>query len=306
MLLSQLETFATVARVASFTRAAADLNLSQPAVTQHVAALETELGCKLFDRKGRTVSLTPAGEKLLACQRKVGGALAELRQELAGLRGGAAGRLAVGAGLTICIFTLPALLAAYRQQHPHVDLHVRSGRTQEVLRMVLEEQVDLGLVTSPVRHRLLDTVPLYRDRMLVIARPDHPLARRGAEVEPAALGACRLILFERGSGFRTYLEEVFESHGVLLRPDMELDSIEAIKEMVNAGLGISVVPEMAVARELASGTLVSLTLHGWPPMERTTSMIIRRAHGPRAPAVQAFADLVQESFTKAERWPQGE
>jgi DNA-binding transcriptional LysR family regulator len=301
MLLSQLETFAAVARLGSFTRAAADLNLSQPAVTQHIASLEAEFESRLFDRKGRTVSLTPAGEKLLACQRKVGGALAELRHELAAIRGGTTGRLAVGAGLTICIFTLPALLAAFREQYPHVDLHVRSGRTPEILRMVLEEQVDLGLVTSPVRHRSVETIPLYRDRMLVIARPDHPLAHRGPEIDPAALGACRLILFERGSGFRTYLEEVFESRGVLLRPDMELDSIEAIKEMVQAGLGISVVPEMAVVRELAAGTLVSLTLAGWPPMERTTSMIIRRSPGARAPAVQAFADLVQERFARAER-----
>lgn len=301
MLLSQLETFATVARLGSFTRAAADLNLSQPAVTQHIASLEAELECRLFDRKGRTVSVTPAGERLLACQRKVGGALAELRQDLAAVRGGTAGRLAVGAGLTICIFTLPALLAAYREQYPHVDLHVRSGRTPEVLRMVLEEQVDLGLVTSPVRHRALETIPLYRDRMLVIARPDHPLAGLGPEVEPAALGAHRLILFERGSGFRTYLEEVFESRGVLLRPDMELDSIEAIKEMVQAGLGISVVPEMAVARELAAGTLTSLPLTGWPPMERTTSMIIRRSPGARPPAVQAFVSLVEKRFAGAKR-----
>jgi DNA-binding transcriptional LysR family regulator len=297
VLLAHLETFAKVAERLSFTRAAVELNLSQPAVTQHVAALEEALDCKLLERGGRTVALTSAGEKVLAAHRRIQSALAELRHELAGIRGGSAGRIAVGAGLTICIFTLPELLAEYRRMHPAVEVHLRSGRTQEVLNMVLGDQVDVGLVTSPVRHRLVETVPLYRDRMVVIAPPDHPLACAQGPADPAALAGQRLILFERGSGFRAYLEELFESRGVLLQPDMELDSIEAIKEMVLAGLGVSVVPEMAVRRELASGSLVSVELGRWPRMERTTSLIVRRGQ-PGRPAVQAFAELVRGYYGK--------
>lgn len=296
MMLSHLETFATVAQHRSFTRAATALHLSQPAVTQHIAALEEQLGCRLFERLGREVRLTTEGERLMTCHRRIQAAVAELRQELDEMRSGSVGRLSVGAGLTICIFTLPAVLAEYRSLHPGVELHVRSGRTREILQLLLDQQIDLGLVTSPVRHRTVETIPLYRDRMVVVARADHPLAEAASPVDAAALGPHRLILFERGSGFRTYLEEVFESKGQLLHPDMELDSIEAIKEMVLAGLGISVVPEVTVRNELAAGTLVSLPLRDWPVMERTTSLILRRSAEPRPAVVQSFVDLVVRRF----------
>jgi len=296
MMLSHLETFATVAQHRSFTRAATALHLSQPAVTQHIAALEEQLGCRLFERLGREVRLTTEGERLMTCHRRIQAAVAELRQELDEMRSGSVGRLSVGAGLTICIFTLPAVLAEYRSLHPGVELHVRSGRTREILQLLLDQQIDLGLVTSPVRHRTVETIPLYRDRMVVVARADHPLAEAASPVDAAALGPHRLNLFERGSGFRTYLEEVFESKGQLLHPDMELDSIEAIKEMVLAGLGISVVPEVTVRNELAAGTLVSLPLRDWPVMERTTSLILRRSAEPRPAVVQSFVDLVVRRF----------
>lgn len=306
MILSHLETFSAVARHLSLTRAAAELHLSQPAVTQHIASLEQELDCRLFERHGRGVKLTVEGERLLACHRKVETALGDLRREISETRSGSRGHLSVGAGLTICIFVLPGLLSAYRRLHPGVELHVRSGRTREVLGMVLDEQIDVGLVTSPVQHRSVETIPLYQDRMVVVARPEHSLARSGP-VDAVALASQRLILFERGSGFRTYLEEVFESQGVLLRADFELDSIEAIKEMVLAGLGISVVPEIAVAREIAAGSLVTLPLLGFPVMERTTSLIIRRSAEPRPAAVEAFLELIRERYEgEAEGLPENQ
>jgi DNA-binding transcriptional LysR family regulator len=300
MLTPHLETFAAVARHQSLTRAAAELHLSQPAVTQHIAALEQDLGCRLFERHGRGVKLTDEGERLLACHRKIHTAVADLRREIQDARSGALGHLSVGAGLTICIFVLPGLLADYRQRYPGVELHVRSGRTREVLAMLLDEQVDVGMVTSPVQHRTIETIPLYRDRMVVVARPEHPLARSGP-VDAAALAGQRLILFEQGSGFRTYSQEVFEGRGVLLHADIELDSIEAIKEMVLAGLGISVVPEMAVARELTAGSLVTLPLDNWPVMERTTSLILRRTSEARPAAVDAFVELATTAFAGAPR-----
>jgi DNA-binding transcriptional LysR family regulator len=295
MLTAHLTTFAAVARHGSLTRAAEELHLSQPAVTQHIAALEHTLGCRLLTRHGRGVRLTPEGERLLVFHHRVEGSLADLRREIDDMQTGALGHLSVGAGLTICIFVLPALLAEYRTHHPGIELHVRSGRTQQVLEMVVDEQVDLGLVTSPVRHRAVETIPLYHDRMVVVARPDHPLAD-GGPLDATSLASQRLILFERGSGFRTYLQEVFEGKGVLLHADFELDSIEAIKEMVLAGLGLSVVPEIAVARELAAGMLVTLPLKDWPPMERTTSLIRRVDARSRPAAVEAFLALVRGRF----------
>jgi DNA-binding transcriptional LysR family regulator len=298
MLTPHLTTFAAVARHGSLTRAAAELHLSQPAVTQHIASLEEELACRLLDRHGRGVRLTEAGERLLAYCRKVEGATIDLRRELDDMRSGTIGHLSVGAGLTICIFVLPGLLAQYRRSHPGIELHVRSGRTQQVVDMVLDEQVDLGLVTSPVQHRAIKTVPLYHDRMVIVARPDHPLAS-AVQIDAATLATQRLILFERGSGFRTYLQEVFEGKGVLLHADFELDSIEAIKEMVLAGLGLSVVPEIAVARELAAGTLTTISLRDWPVMERTTSLIMRHVQAQPPAAVQSFVELVEARFVAA-------
>src|SRR5947209_10331009 len=148
--LFQLRSFLRVAEAGSVTRAAEALHLTQPAVTQHVRGLERELGARLFDRTERGMRLTQAGAALLHSARQQMALLDECRAVIADLESGAAGRLALGAGVTTSVFQLPAWLRAFQDAHPGVDVVVRTGRSREVAAMALERQIDLGLITSPV------------------------------------------------------------------------------------------------------------------------------------------------------------
>jgi DNA-binding transcriptional LysR family regulator len=273
MELAQLESFLRVAEEGSMTRAAEALYRTQPAVTQQVRALERELKVLLFERTGRGVRLTQAGEALQDYARRSLGLLAECRQVLADLEGGAAGRLVLGAGVTTSIFHLPPWLRAFREICPAVDVVVRTGRSREVEALALAREIDLGLVTSPVRHPELAARELFQEAILLVAPPGHPLA--GQSVPPAALVDAPLILFPRGTGFRADLDRALAGWGAAALIKMESDSVEAIKSFVAVGLGLSFLPASAVEEELAAGTLRPVTLTGVPPLQRATTLIYR-------------------------------
>jgi DNA-binding transcriptional LysR family regulator len=274
MELSQLRSFMRVAEEGGFTRAAEALHLSQPAVTQQVAALERELGAALFERTGRGVRLTAAGEALLGTARQCLALLEEGRRHLADLSAGLTGRLVLGAGVTTSIFQLPAWLRAFQEAYPGIDVVVRTGRSREVAALALDREIDLGLVTSPVQHEELRVAPLYEEEIVLVAPPAHPLA--GREIARVDLARAPLILFSRGTGFREYLDRSLAAADVAPRVKMESDSAEAIKSFVAVGLGVSFLPAAAVTAELAAGELARVTVAGLPPLRRVTSVIHRR------------------------------
>lgn len=289
--LYQLQSFLRVAEEGSITRAAEGLCLTQPAVTQHIRALERELGVALFDRTGRGVELTPAGSALRDYARRSVAVLDECRQVIADLDAGSAGKLVLGAGVTTSIFHLPEWLRVFREVHPGVDVAVRTGRSTEVAQFALDREIDIGLVTSPVRHRDLHVIGLYDEEIVLTTPPGHPLA--GRTVSTRELSEAPLILFPHGTGFREYLDRALADAEVSARVKMESDSVEAVKRFVEVGLGVSFLPESAVEAEMRSGLLACARVEGIPVLRRRTSAI-HRTDRYLSTATRSFLGILRE------------
>ena len=302
--LYQLITWARVVETGSVTGAANQLGLSQPAVTKQVRQLEAAVGVPLLERRGRGVRPTVAGEVLAAYARRIAGLVGEATAAAA-TAGRSGGRLVLAAATTVSIVKLPGLLSAYRQDHPQVEVVVYSGDSSHVCDLVSDDLADCGIVTTALRRPALVTLPLFWDDMLLVVPGGHPWALR-RQVRPAAVAQQPLVLFRRGSGFRAYLDQILEDAGVVPRVAMELDSMEAIKQMVEAGLGAAFLPRSAVTPELVAGTLVDVSLTGIPPMRRQTSLVYRQDKMV-SPALAAWfallADRFGQSVPTASRWP---
>lgn len=273
MEITQLRSFLCVSDHGNITRAADALYLTQPAVTQHVRALERELGVRLFERTGRGVILTSSGRALEDYARRAISILDECVQVIGDMKSGATGRVVLGAGVTTSIFSLPAWLRVFREAHPGVDVAVRTGRSREIADLVLAREIDLGFITSPVEHPDLSTRELYEEEIVLVTDSGHPLA--GRTVQPTELDSIPLILFPHGSGFRAYIDRVLAEAGISASVKMETDSAEAIKSFVEVGLGASLLPASAVEAEIGQGRLARMDVAELPTLTRKTSLIYR-------------------------------
>lgn len=291
-MLQYVETFCTVVEAGSLNLAAERLHLSQPAVSKQIRAMEAELGAQLLERSARGVEMTPVGRQIYRLARRALAVEAGCRRAAESWRDPASGRLVVGAGLTLTLFTLPPVIQAFREQVPAVRLEVVTGDSRESLARLLAFEVDVALVTSPVPHPEVQAVPLFVDPLVVVAAPGTVLPQRIDQ-----LGAASLISFRRGSGLRQYVDQVLEGHGA--RPDvvMEFDSIEAIKTMAGLGLGLALLPLSAVREEVASARLTMTRLPDWPDAGRNVTLLRRRA-GLRSGAVSLFTSIAREVLTK--------
>lgn len=294
MNLQQLLTFVRVAETQNFTRAAELLHMTQPAVTQQIRALEDEFGQALFDRIGRSVHLTQAGEVLLDYAQRIADLFNECRTAMQDLQQVGRGRLRIGAGLTLSVFVLPALLSAYRQEYPGIDVTVTTGSTKEMINRLLSNEVDLAMVTGPAPHPNLVITKLYEDEMVLVVNRHHPFCERG-EVSPEELRGESFIQFEQGSGYRSFLEDFFRRVGIAPRIRMDLDSIEAMKRMAEVGLGVTIVPRMSLRDEIAQGTLVPIKMKGVPPLVRPTTVAFRRDKYLSA-SMRAFLGVLERHF----------
>lgn len=292
---STLKTFLLLAQNGSFSQTARSLHLSQPAVSHQIKSLEEEVKQALFDRKGRTAQLTTAGRLLLPYAQRILSLLAESKNALLELEGGGR-RLSIGAGTTTIIFRLPDIIQDFKELFPQVELVIKAGSSKEVIELVLNGSLDLGLVTTPAPPGTLKSLPLYEDEILLVASSSWPQSRaplgiKELEEEP-------LILFPPGSGFRDFLELFFRTHGLHPKIVLELDSMEGIKQMIRIGLGLSFLPRVAVAKELAAGELVSLPLAESDTLYRTTHLIAS-PDKIRTKAMMEFTALLQNRFNRA-------
>ncbi len=304
MELHQLQAFAAVAEAGSFTRAAEVLFLTQPAVTRQIAALEAELKTRLFDRLGRTVRLTASGQVLHEYAERILRLTRDAKEAVGDVTEGRAGRLAVGASSTLATYVLPPLLRAFRATHPQVEIAVHTGVSARVWDMVEAGGCDIGLVTSdaapdtplPIAAPLVVT-PLADYETCVVVPPHHGLAQRKS-VHPGDLAGSSLLLMETGTNLRTYVDRLLSAANVAEQTAMELDNVEAIKRMIEADLGISLLPKIAVQAEVISGTLVALPLADVPRAHRRI-VLVRRSDKYVSAALRAFVALLENQLKQA-------
>ena len=291
-MIGQLEVFVETARLGSIGRAAEALHLTQPAATWRLQALERELAIQLFDRTGRGMRLTEAGRATLSYAERAVRAARELRGAVEALQRGAGGRLDVGCSPAIGVYLLPEALLLFREVRPDVEVAVRTGHSEEVLGLVLAGEVRLGLVRN-LRHPDVAARLLTEDDLVLAAHPDHPFAQTG-RVIAEQVGREGLILFDRASSFYELTQALFARAGVLPRIAMELDSAEGAKMMVAKGLGVALLPAMAIVRELAEGSLVRVEIDDVPLIRRQI-YAIWRADEPPTEVVEDFLG----SFTRS-------
>ncbi|MFP5342689.1 MAG: LysR family transcriptional regulator [Candidatus Limnocylindria bacterium] len=290
MLLSQLEAVVETARQRNLSRAAAALHVTQPALTARVRSLEDELGTTLFTRGRRGMALTDAGRAFLPYAERALAAVDEGASMLTELQRGGTGELVLGAAPAISTYVLPRLLVRFTARHPRVRLSVRTGHSEEILAMALRREVDLGLVRE-LRHPDIESRPLYEDELILVADARHPLADAG-RLDLAAMSDVRLILFDRTSSYYDLTNAFFREAGVSPSGVMELDNIDAAKQMVGQGLGIALLPHTAVADELADGTFRAIEVAGSRPIRRRIMAIRRNDVGHVAGPAAAFLEIL--------------
>jgi DNA-binding transcriptional LysR family regulator len=298
----QLQIFEAAARTLSFSRAAEALHLTQPAVSMQIRQLEHFAGVPLFERTGRRLHLTGAGEELVQHARGVLRALEEADDAFAAMKGLEGGRVKLAVVSTAKYFA-PRLIARFLQAHPGVNVRLRCDNREAVVRTLAANDVDLALMGRPPGELDLVAAPFADHPLVIIAPPGHPLAR-GKRVKLDALAAETFLVRESGSGTRNAMERFFQEHGIPLRVGMEISSNETIKQAVMAGLGLAFISMHTIALELATGNVALVRAPDLPVMRKW--YVLHRAEKRLCPAAAAFeAFVLQHGSGFLERWRGG-
>lgn len=270
--LGHLATFRLVIQRGSFSAAADVLGISQPAVSLQIRQLEQFLQTRLVERTGRGIKATAAGQALLVHGERIQQAVDDAIRSVSAFSHGVSGTITLGTGATACIHLLPPLLEKLRRDYPLLSVGVTTGNTLDIVRAIEENRLDMGLVTLPVSGRALDVMPVMDEEFVFIASREQQDAFRA--LTPDALHAQPLIAFESGSGTRALIDGWFAASGLAIAPAMQLGSIEAIKRMVRAGLGYSIVPRMAVEHDTDREGLCVMSLT--PVLQRQLAVVMRQ------------------------------
>jgi DNA-binding transcriptional LysR family regulator len=247
----------------NFSRAAEELLLTQPAVTQQVKALEDELGVPLFDRSGGRITLTAGGRVLLPLADQMKEISDQAFAAVAETSGEQAGELAVGASQTIAQYLLPNFIAGFIKARPRIRIVARSGNTEAMLDALVAHQIHLALIEGPDRRKDLNIEPFFQDHMVLVVPTNHEWADQEVDIE--ALKQQPLLMREFGSGSRRVVEKALVAAGLQkkdLRIQMELDSTEGLLSAVEAGFGVTFVSRWAVRNQLSLGTLKIARVRG--------------------------------------------
>ncbi|MGY6128323.1 LysR family transcriptional regulator (plasmid) [Paraburkholderia strydomiana] len=286
----QLITFAAVAEHLNISRAAVALHLSQPAVSGQLRQLQDEFGEPLYQREGRGVRLTPAGEQLASYAARLRDTWRQAHAYRDALRGLEQGTLRIGATTTPASYLLPYLIADFHRRYPDVALHTADGNTTDIVGAL--GSVDIALIEGPVGADLPPDTAVHawrEDEIVAIMPRAHSLAASasGAGVDLAALGAEPLIVREAGSGVRQIVERAFARAGVPMRVALEIAGVEGVKEAVRAGMGIGFVSAMSMRHEDGALRVFSLSPE---PLTRRLSIVVPHASAPSR-VVQQFLAL---------------
>ncbi|HWR77091.1 MAG TPA: LysR substrate-binding domain-containing protein [Thiobacillus sp.] len=286
--LRQFRVFEAVARHLSFSRAAEELHLSQPAVSMQVRGIETILGMRLTEQLGKKIFLTEAGREVLHASRAITARLDDLQANLAQLRSIDSGQLNLAATSTVNAVATD-ILARFRGRHPGVSVHLGVSNRAAVLDQLVGNRIDLAIMGQVPDGLGLEAIRFMDNPLVVIAPPDHPLAgQKNISVE--SLAAESFLVREAGSGTRGAMERFFAARGLEIRSSMEMSSNEAIKQAVQAGLGLGILSLQTLEMELALKRLAVLNVEGFPILRHW--YIVHRADKRLSPVALAFKEFV--------------
>ncbi|GMK43490.1 LysR family transcriptional regulator [Paenibacillus glycanilyticus] len=289
--------FMAVAETRHFTRAAEALHMTQPAVSQHIQALESNIGTKLLDRSNKHVRLNKAGEIVYKHGKEIEGLYTRMQRLVDDLMHNASGMLSIGASYTFGEYVLPHAIAYLQVHYPLIKPTITIGNTKEISSLVAGGQLDIGIVEGELEHGKLYAEPLAKDRMYVVTASSHPFAAAD-DIDAVRLQQETWIVREEGSGTREVTERMFLERGLNPENRMVFGSTQIIKESVEAGLGISLLSHWAVRKEIALGTVSRLTVGG-RPVERDFSLLTGM-HQQHTKAAEVFIGILRER----KGWPE--
>ena len=287
----QLESFLEAAKVGSFRGAARTSYVSQPSLSARIKSLERELRAPLFHRLGRGVRLTEAGEAFRPFAERALEFLEKGREAVRGTLDTQESTITIGSARTIGTYILPPILDRFQRRHPRVSARIRTGRSTDVLAMVTDGVVDIGLSRGLV-HPEVHSIYLYDEEIVLVTYPDHPFAEQGyARISEVARQP--LILYDPSSTYFLLINQACREAGIIPQIETTLDSIEATKRMVALGLGISFLPRSAIRSEVKRGRLRPIGMVDEHRVYLPTHVLVRRAQH-YSPPVLAFLGLLQE------------
>jgi DNA-binding transcriptional LysR family regulator len=286
MQIDQLETFLAIVTYGGFHKAAEALHVSQPAISGRVRALEASLGAELFARGRARSSLSPAGKALRPHAEQLLRTVAMARQAIHELQPQTAGALRIAASLSVCTYLMPDVMQESKAAHPKVMVHLRSGNSVQVLKMVLEGEADIGVARS-LNHPEVETMTLRDDPLLLVGHRAHRAATK-QQVRLEEIETWPLIFYDRGSSDWTLTQGLFRRAGLLPNVVLEVETIEAAKRMVERRLGFSFLPQIALTQELRQGKLVSIEIVDAEPLRRNLDVI----HPRLRPLAKEALDLL--------------
>lgn len=289
--------FVTVARTRSLSRAADELRLGQPTISDRLRALERELGTALVRRQGRGVALTAGGEAFLPYAQRALDVMQQGSESVRAAQRGSAGHVSIAVTVTAGAYLFAPALVAFQKEHPDVEVRVRSAHSWESLGLLVDNVVHLSLTSGALVHPQLETIAEFRAKLALVACPAHPLARAKSLTKLDLFNA-QLLVSYWGPAYQRFLEEV--KAGNTPGRWMELSPVELVKGLLLAGIGVSIAPEVAVAKEIRDQSLMALTLVD-ARLPDWHIALSRRAHRAANPAADALAQVLSRELPKMTR-----
>ena len=295
MELGQLEAFIAAVQLHSFSKAAESIGVTQPSLSARILAMESELGEPLFHRVGRGVRLTDAGRAFLPYVQRALDTLRAGREAVESSKTASAGKLHIGAARSISANVLPGILETFRERYPGVDVAIKTGRSNQVLDWVLSDEIQVGLARA-IHHPGIVTTLLYDEQIVLVTHPSHPFAQAGS-ASIYHVASEPLIVYDKESTYFVLIDKVCREAGIAPNIQMDLDSIESTKRMIERGLGVSFLPLNAPSREIELGTLARVPLNEDYDITLPTAVMVRRAATYGA-IVTAFLALLGELYER--------
>ncbi|WP_203364032.1 LysR family transcriptional regulator [Bacillus sp. REN10] len=287
----QLQVFVAVAEKKNFSKAAEELHMTQPAVSQYIRKLEESMGVRLLERTNKYVRLNKAGEIVFHHAKEIVGLYTKMQHLVDDVANKASGPLSIGASYTFGEYILPHMIANMQKLYPDIKPTVTIGNTADISSLVMNHQLDVGIVEGHFKEeKLLQTEEFAEDSMVIIASPSHSLSNKEGEVTVKDLEQQTWILRESGSGTREAAENVFRLLNISPAHMMNFGSTQPIKEAVEAGLGISLLSQWAVQKELRYRHLQRIEVNGLP-FTRQFSIVTTSPFQTKA--LQVFIDVLR-------------